>query len=527
MKLKAYFKEHKLFYVFLSFYVAYLFFSINPGHLDSDEASYAMTGVFFERLIIDYASSPTLNPVSLYSYAKAYYVHYPKFMFLNGPLYHLFNALLFLALPHSILLMKLVTLVFAVLTVILIYHVTLLLFKDEPNKQGVSLLSAVFTATSAFFVRSSVTVMLEIPALFFFMLGLYFYYKRRGLFNGLFFGLSILVKDVSLPYVCIFSLIALKNLKRQRLKYLLGLLVILVPYAALITASGSYTIFLDYPRKQTYYIDRQGDPQWYELGGWLYYWQIIINNYSLMALPFIFIGLYYAYKRGYRGALFYILMSFLVVTLMSDKADRRVLNSVMVLSPLLALAVSRVYTGLKSNRDKVVGLFTIVLMLVLQTPLLFNKPEVPMSVVAADLVNDCPNCTFLVASETAMAYSSYLMYESLIRDPGVNLRFIRPTVFESSNPEQVINEEGVNRVVVIGDDEFITSDEEVDSYEGHVLFITNHYDLVGLYESDVVGRIRVYDTGINDSKGLPHCVASPSIGRSFCTEYENPFMALH
>ncbi|MBD3312390.1 hypothetical protein GF352_02980 [archaeon] len=527
MKLKAYFKKHKLFYLFLSVYIAYLFFSINPGHLDSDEASYAMTGVFFERLITDYASSPTLNPVKLYSYAKAYYVHYPKFMFLNGPLYHLINALLFLIMPHSIMLMKLVTLVFSVLTVILTYHVTLLLFKDEPNKQEVSLLSAIFTATSAFFVRSSVTVMLEIPSLFFFMLGMYFYYKKKGLFSGFFFGLSILVKDVSLPYVGVFSLIVLKNLKRQRLKYLLGLLVILVPYAALITASGSYTIFLDYPRKQTYYIDRQGDPQWYELSGWLYYWQIIINNYSLMALPFIFVGLYYSYKRGYKGVLFYILMSFLAVTLMSDKADRRVLNSVVVLSPLLALALSRVYTGLKSNRDKVVGVFTIVLMLVLQTPLFFPKPSVPMSAVAADLISNCPNCTILVASETAMAYSSYLMYESLIRDSGVSLRFLRPTVFESSNSQQVIDEERVNRVVVVGDDEFITDDAEVDSYEGHVLFITNHYNLVGVYESDVVGRIRVYDTGINDSKEPPHCVDSPSIGRSFCTDYDAPLMALH
>ncbi|MFA5406164.1 MAG: hypothetical protein WC307_02300 [Candidatus Nanoarchaeia archaeon] len=513
-----YFKEHQLFYLFLAVFTLFSLFNIDFTHLNSDEGSYALTAVFFNRLVGDWLANPTIDPSALFSYAKAYYVFYPKFMFLNGPLLNLINA----PISFSPLLMKLVTLAFSIGTIIVLYHFVLLFFKKEPDAPQLALLSAVLTATSSVFFYSSITIMLDVPSIFFFVLALFLFFKNKPLLTGLCLGLSVLMKDVALPYVAIFCLLIIRDFRKQwKLFLMLGLS--LLPYIILIAASGGLDIFAQYPAKQLWYVERQGDPQWYDLSGWLYYWQTIVANYSLVVLPFLFFGMYYAYKSGHGFIVLFILLSFLVVTLMSDKAERRVLNSVMFLSPLIALGAARFYNHIKSPNSRFLLLFIITLMLVVQLPLFNQHLSVPMAEVAIDLVNDCPDCTVLIASETGNAYSSFLMYESLIRDENVSLRFIRPAVFESMSALEVINSERVNRVVVIGDFDYLWANYDYPVYLPQINFIVNRYQLIKAYESDVVGHIFVFDTGITDHKALPLCVSSPSLGSSFCTDAKPSF----
>jgi len=513
-------KFNKLLFIFAVVYFAYLLFSIDPFYLDGDQSSHAMTGFFLNQLTSDWVNSPSFNPMSVYDYFKAYYVRYPKIVLQYGPVYPMINMLL-----PSQLFMKLVTAFFAVGTVVLVYFILKDLFSEE-----VGFLAAVITATSSVFVNYATMLMPNIPSVFFFTLGLFFYLKRSdskffSVLAGFLFGLSILAKEFAIVYVGAVCLITLKGFRKHLNKNLLlfiALFITLLPYIGLLVFSGGVEVLLEYPKKQLWYGERNQDPQWTELSGWLFFWQVIVQNYSVIALPLMIAGLYFAYKNDYKRVFYFTLIAYLGVTMVSDKAPQRILYGSVFFSGLIAYSIVRLYSYFKAPLIKVSFLFLVILMMVLSVPLYSPRINVPMSVVAQDLINDCPNCTVLIASEVGSVYSSYLMYESMIRDVNVSLRFIRPTVFELMSAVEVINSEMVNRVVVAGDLAFVKSHSETSGYADQVEFIINRYELVKVYDSDIVGKIYVFDTGITDFKEPPYCFTSVSMSKTFCSDNALP-----
>jgi len=514
----------KLFYLFLVLYAVFLVITIDVSYLDADQSSHAMTGVFFNRLFSDWSSNPTVDPGNLYDYVLSYYARYPKFVFQYGPVYPLINSLVYYQ-----FFMKLVTVFFSVMTVFLIYFIIRDLFNEE-----VGLLASIITATSSIFIDYSRVIMPNIVSVFFFTLGLFFYLKRRKvkihyILSGLFFGLSVLTKEFALVYVGIISLLSLRDLRKSfKLNFIffIVLFLTLLPYIILLVVTGGIDVLLSYPAKQAWYGAQNQDPQWYQLGGWLYFWQSLIGNYSIIGLPLLLIGLFYSVKKN-RKLFFYVtLLAYLAITFVSDKAPQRILYGVVFFSGLIAYGIHVVFQRLSGYFSKSTFIFLIILMMVLSLTLVEQRFKVPMSVVASDLVSSCPNCTIFIASEVGSVYSSFLMYESLILDESASLRFIRPTVLESKSALDVIHSELVNRVVVIGDSGFLHNNSENEDYLPHINFIVNRYNLVRVYDSDIVGRIFVYDTGITEVNQSPFCSTSISMGKDFCAKYLNPVDAL-
>jgi hypothetical protein len=156
-------------------------------------------------------------------------------------------------------------------------------------------------------------------------------------------------------------------------------------------------------------------------------------------------------------------------------------------------------------------------MMVIQLPLSFVRIEASMNEVAQELFSSCNECTILVASENQDVHSSYLMYEALLLDHNLSLRFLQPSILELMIPPEVMSSENVNRVVVIGNVSFIQ--EQQDS---QLDYIVSKYNLIGVYEASVVGEIRLYNTGIASVKTPPFCINNETL----CTDYESPLDAL-
>ena len=540
----------KLLHVLIATYFIFLFMNINPQYLDADEGSHAMTSVFFQRLIIDWFQNPTVSPGSVYGYAKSYYVHYPKFSFIYGPLFPLISGFIFLFTGPSVIILRIIEVILSTASLIIFYYALKNLWDER-----VSLLATLLLGTSSLFINYSLKVMLDIPCFFFFITGFYFFTKALKILSfgakakvlrahkktrkqfflaGLFLGLSILTKEIALIFTLGLVITALINYKRIKvvglLSMILGVLVFTIPYFIfLYFTQGGLDVILSYPLRQAYYGAQSNDPQWYEPLGWIYFLLITTENFSIIFTIALLLSIYYLIKKrdvlnNLLITLFFI--TYLSITLINDKNPKLMLLGLGYCAIIVSLGLNKFFKHYRKNNYRFMTLFIAVLIIVIGIPFNHSMPVIPMAEVAMELINNCPNCTVLVASETGMVYSSYLMYESLIKDENASLRFLRPTAFSSMNAMELINNEAVNRIIVIGDYEFLKSSDEVSSYLHNVEYIINKYDLISVHDSDLVGKIFIYDTKINETRNPPYCVTALGINKGFCTDYYNPIDAL-
>ena len=486
----------KLFYLFLAVYFAYVVTGINFNHLDADQGSHAMTGVFVSRMIKDLARHPVLNPRALMEYAKAYYVHYPKFVF-NGPVYSIINGLLFLVFQSKYALKLLV----AVMSAGVVF-VTYLLFKKLMNEKT-GILAGIITACSTVFVNYSRMIMPVIPAAFFFVLGLYFFSAGKKKLAGLFLGISMLTKEFTLVFVGAFLIASWK--KQLRDLRLLGVLALTIaPYIILLVSTGGINYLLQYPQKQEWYGLHDRDPQWYEIGGWLFFFLSIVRNYSVIGLLFLAAGIYHAWKGKGRALVYFVIIAWLGVTLVSDKAYQGIIYGAPVFSGLIAYGFLKLY-----ERKKILSLFLLVFMIGLAIPLSMEKGG-SLEDAARYIFDTCPNCTVLIASENGSVYSSSLMYEALVIDKNISLRFLRPTSLMQRDVADLVKSEDVNRIVVL-----------VQDNSPQIRFIMNRYPLIR-----IIGPAFIYDTGIKERKGPPYCFTSVAMNTTVCSNCTNPVSAL-
>ncbi len=524
MKLK-----NKLFYAFIATYFVFLLVNVSPYYLDADEGSHALTSVFFSRFYEDFFSSPTFSLRDIYNYAKAYYVRYPKFSFIYGPVFPLIMGAVLLLTGPSIAVIRIVEALLGTATLIVFYY-ALRNWYDE----NVSLLATALLGTSGLFVTLSLKVMLDIPCFFFYMLGFYFFTKKRYFYSGLFLGLSILTKEIALVFSGALLIAAMTNYKKVKFKGLLlmcvGIAVFVLPYFALLYfTQGGLDVVLRLPLRQQYYGISDSDPQWYELYGWIYPFVIIANNFSLIFVLALIPSLYYVFKHknfANKTLLALFLVMYLSVVFFTDKNEKFILLGTGFCAAITSIGLNKMFKYYASNKARFAILFATVLMMVASVPADNSKPEVPMSNVAEYLVNNCKNCTILVASEVGSVYDSYLLYESFVRDKDATLRFIRPTIFSSVNAKEAIENNSVSKVIVIGDYDFIKRNEEIKPYLNNVEYVINKYDVAKVYDSDIVGKIIIYDTKIAPSQKVPMCFTALAINKSFCTEFLRPKDAL-
>lgn len=514
----------KLFIVFIIFYSLFIVNRVDAGYLAADEGAHGMTAVFYNKLISNFLEHP-VTPSVLYDYVKAYYVRYPKFSFIYGPVYPVIGSMLFFFLPTSQFVLKLLTAFFGFIALLFSYKA----FSNWFSKD-VSLLAVVLLGTAPFIVSLSTSVLLEIPMLAFFMVSVYFFTKsfnslkkRDFILSGVFMAVSIMTKEISLLFVFILFVIYLINYKKVSVKNIsivfVSMVIAALPYIALLYFSGGLESILRYPLRQAWYSVNDNDPQFYELSGWTYFFSVLITNFSPVFLVLLVLSFFMRDKseNGSRVQ-FFVLMSYVILSLLNDKSYTRMVSVAPFMCVLVSSFVYRFYEG----RQRLPLLFFIVLAIVLQLPLSAPIYDVPMREVALDLFSSCPNCTVLVASEIGDVYSSYLMFESLLIDANASMRFLRPTVFSSLDAKSVIDSELVNRVVVIGTLDFINSNKETSLYASQVEYIMARYTLVKSYDSSFVGKIFVFDTGLTGLKEPPYCFTALAIGSEFCSDYRYP-----
>jgi|GEM_PF-2991155 len=518
--------------LFLAFYSIFMVLNLKPFYLDSDEGSHAMTALFYHNLINDLIANPTLNPSSIYDYAKAYYVHYPKFSFTYGPIYTLLGGLVFLLTSPSILVLRLITLIMSIASLIVLYAG----LRNWFNK-NVSTITILLIATSHIFFDNALKVMLDLPAFFLFTLSFYYFTKsfntksiKHFFLCGLFGAISIMTKEAALIYVLGLFIIYLINIKKLGLKQLasaaVGLVLTLSPYLLFVYYAGGLDVLISALGRPAWYGELNQDPQWYSLESWLFLFNALTSSYSLLfTIMFIISLIAVAFTKDNKSRLILALtiITYLFITFSVHKITRLLVFGLIYFSLIVSKGFNNLFT-MSRRSAKTLSLFFITLVLLVQMPLSFSVINTPSSEVADDLVNLCTgNCSILVASETAAVYSSAIMYESMLRDYNVSLRFLRPTIFNSKTAPEVINEEKINYVIVIGTIEFI---EQQPDYFKNVQYIVNRYPLVKTYYSDVVGRVAIYRIGLNQSKQPPYCSEALAINTSFCTNFSNPASAL-
>lgn len=481
-----------LFYFLIIAYFAYLLVTIDPNYLDSNQASHGLTSIFVNKLINDYSQNPTSNLESVYDYVNAYYVRYPNFTLMNGPFYPLINGLLFTVFPYSVFLMKLLTSVFSVLTLIFSYY----LIKGLFNSKDVALLGAGLTASAPVFINFSRMVMPDMLSVLLFTLGLFFYFRKsfiNSLLSGLFFGLSILSNELSLIFVGAVILVSLKYLRKDFKKVVIlgvSLIFTLTPYALLLIYSGGIDM-LEFPYNL----------QLSTVHDWLYFFESILFDYSIMGLLLFITGFYFYYKDGDKKIILLLGLVYVVLSILTDKSYQKILYIIPLLSSLMAFSCIKLYSLIK---QRFIFLFVLTLFLIL--PFAYApRINVPVNDLVGDLITYCSNCTVLITGEI---FSSNVMLESIIRDSNASMRFIRPTTFETDF-NSVINNEKINRVIIIGS-------TDLDSAS----FVRSKYDLIGYYPSDIVGGLYVYDTGLRSVKSAPYCA------NEICTNYSRPIDAL-
>jgi len=172
-----------------------------------DESLYMLTG----KMII----KKTFNPFSS---------NYPN------PLNYIFGSPLvpiiygFFYLIGGFMSVRIVSLIFVFLTLILTYGLTKTIFNEKVGK--ISLLLAGISNITILLATNS---LLDSVGVFFFLLALYLLYKNKLFYSGISFGLSILSKFiVILPIIAMVAYLYKRGFKLQ--KTLIGLFILIVPF---------------------------------------------------------------------------------------------------------------------------------------------------------------------------------------------------------------------------------------------------------------------------------------------------------
>ena len=123
------------------------------------------------------------------------YASPPNLFFDHTPLYPYFVALLTAVGGPTVLIIRSTTLVFGLLTVILVFVIGL-----ELRGVGSALVGSMLLALNPFFATYSWFVRMEVPLCFFLVLALYLMVKERLLLAGLAIATGVMLKEIALAF---------------------------------------------------------------------------------------------------------------------------------------------------------------------------------------------------------------------------------------------------------------------------------------------------------------------------------------
>jgi 4-amino-4-deoxy-L-arabinose transferase-like glycosyltransferase len=113
----------------------------------------------------------------------------------HTPLYVYFVALLTAIGEPTVLIIRTATLVFGVLTILMVFRVGLVV-----RGLGSALVGSMLVALNPFFVTHSWFIRMEVPLCFFLVLALYLVIKERWLLAGLSIAVAVMLKEIALAF---------------------------------------------------------------------------------------------------------------------------------------------------------------------------------------------------------------------------------------------------------------------------------------------------------------------------------------
>lgn len=316
------------FFGFLLMFIIVSFFLLNTPPT-ADEGTHSLIALFFRDLTNDLINYPTASFLKVYDYAISYLVHYPKLSLYYPPLLHVVTSMFYNFLGASFFVGRLVVLLFSVATLVVMYRLLKNFFSSK-----IALLATVLFSIMPMIYYNSITMMTDIPYMFFFMLAIYLYLKafdskqkRHFILAAIAASLAFLTKWNSIlivPIIFVYTFFEKKDQTKNVIMSAVLIFLIISPYMLIIWKTGLISIpFLS--SLQVSATSKQ-DPQFTTIQGWTYYANVLAKHYFTIpllitsALTLIFYTL--RKENHWKLLVIWSLTYYIFFTILSNKEPR-------------------------------------------------------------------------------------------------------------------------------------------------------------------------------------------------------------
>lgn len=281
------------FIVLISIFNIYLSYNIS---LRADEGTHLILSEFYRDLIIN-SWKLKFNFNKLYEFGINYLIHYPKLTITYLPLYHLNVALLFF-LDLDPIFGRLVSIIYFILTSILIYLISINFFNKKTGIFAVLLFSL---SPTVFWAISKASI--DYTAFFFCFLAIYLFlkYMRNNekvyfIYLGIISFLCFFARNFAVfPLLSILSFIVFFR-KKERIK---KILLIIVPFSILFIPFMFFYIKIGGLGASQSLLKQTEEMPWVQynlLAPFFYFYNYTIETYGLGIIVFL-VAFFYLYKE--------------------------------------------------------------------------------------------------------------------------------------------------------------------------------------------------------------------------------------
>ena len=500
----------------LMFFIVSLFLLNTPP--TADEGTHSLISLFFRDLFRDLAKHPTFSFSDIYNYAISYLVHYPKLSLYYPPLLHITTSFFFGFLEVSFFTARLVVLIFSIGTLLVMYKAIGKFF----NKK-IALLVTVLFSIMPMIYYNSITMMTDIPYMFFFMTAMFFYLtaldSRRiphFILAAIFTSLAFFTKWNSiliLPIIFVYILLEKRVLMKYFIISALLVLLIISPYILIVWKAGLIT--LPYISSLQTSATAKQDPQFTTVQGWIYYSNVLSKQYFTIPLLIAALGalILYSIKREKYWKLFVIwfLTYYIVFTVLSNKEPRYMIPlvptlliplSVFILSQKTKISVPLMVVG--------IALVSFTTAQLIYSTYYYNPDFVE---IAKETLNDEGN--ILVAAEPSWFYSSQFIFTLASLDENLSKFVYRSCSLSSTSLDDLSSTYGVNYIIV---------PEPTDRDSDNVLLVKSSPNLVleKEFQTDTT-KISLFVS--NTSSQKQYCNFICVLNTTICTNHRVPIEA--
>ncbi len=417
----------------------------------TDEGTHSLISLFFRDLIRDWVNNPTLSFSKIYDYAISYLVHYPKLSLYYPPLLHVIVSFFYSLFGPSFFVARIVVLLFSVGMLVMLYKTVKILLNGKT-----ALLVTCLASVMPMVYYNSITVMTDIPYMFFFMLAMYFYIKAFDSNKKVHFiiasvatALGFLTKwnaILILPIIFAYAFLEKRDQMKNVVLSIILVFLIISPYMFVIWKTG--LISIPFISSLQVSATAKHDPQFDTVEGWMYYPKVLANQYFTIPIFLASIAalIYYSLRkeRYWKLLVIWSLVFYLFFTVLSNKEPRYVIPMI----PALLLPLSFFIVSQRYRISVPIIIFISILLLFSTSQLIssafYYNPDIS-GVVKQTLDSDG---NVLVAAESGWFYSSQFIFKLASMDESASKFVYRPCSLSAMSLSELSSIHGIRYVIL-------------------------------------------------------------------------------